>query len=170
MAVHVDDMVVAGKADDCNSLCKFLNKSFPTNNLGQLKHDTGCAFMRDKDFGTLKITQIACIDKLTDRCNITKTSPTPACPSVDLMSRRDGERPCAEPYREAVGGLMWLANTSRPDIESAVRTVACFAQDPSVQHWKAVIRILEYLKGTRDLGLTFSRDGGNVLTAFVDST
>ena len=59
---------------------------------------------------------------------------------------------------------MGFANTTCPDIASAVRTVACFPQDPSVQHWnKAVLRILEYLKGTRDLGLTFSRDGGDVL-------
>ena len=62
MAVHVDDMVVAGKADDCSALCDFLNKSFPTNNLGELKQYTGCAFRRNRDLGTLKITQTACID------------------------------------------------------------------------------------------------------------
>lgn len=65
---------------------------------------------------------------------------------------------------------MWLANTTRSDVASTVCTVAYFAQDPSAQHWKAVTTILEYLKGTRDVGPTFSRHGGGILATFADPT
>ena len=36
-------MVIAGNKEDCNDLCKFLNATFPTNNLGELTFYIGCA-------------------------------------------------------------------------------------------------------------------------------
>ena len=55
---------------------------------------------------------------------------------------------------------MWLVVMSRPDIANAVRAVARHSHDPTARHWKAVLLIIEYLVGTKDLGLTFERDRG----------
>lgn len=40
----------------------------------------------------------------------------------------------------------------RLDITSSVRVVARNAHNPSIRHWKAVLIILSYLRGTKDLG------------------
>jgi hypothetical protein len=72
------------------------------------------------------------------------------------------------PYREAVGGLIYLMNSSRPDICHAVSVVSKFCQNPGPQHWTAVKRILRYLKGTKSFGLKLGSAKGT-LVGYSDS-
>ena len=65
---------------------------------------------------------------------------------------------------------MRLANMTRPDIADSVRAVARYAVDPGVSHWKAVRKILAYVAGTRDLGLTFRKGISSNLSAFADAS
>ena len=74
-----------------------------------------------------------------------------------------------EPYRQAVGSLMWISNMSRPDITSAVRDVARHSSSPTAEHWQAVVRILQYLKGTRLDGLVLGKDYSTDLHVYADS-
>ena len=59
------------------------------------------------------------------------------------------------PYHEAVGSLMYASLGTRPDITFAVQTVSRFSSKPGIAHWEAVKWIFRYLKGTRDLWLTY---------------
>ena len=107
IAVHVDDMVVAGNDDDCDWLRRSLSRVFPVNNLGPLTWYTGCAFERDRDNGTMKIHQTAFVDSMMERFLVTSIKSIPADPSIDLRGRtQDDDRAKAE-YRQAVGCLMW---------------------------------------------------------------
>ena len=45
------------------------------------------------------------------------------------------------PYKEAVGALLYISTSTRPDISYAVGQVAKFNHNPGFQHWKAVKRI-----------------------------
>ena len=60
------------------------------------------------------------------------------------------------PCREAVGSLLWLSNGTRPDISYAVSQVAKYMSDPGMEHWKAVKRILRYLKGSMDRKIVYN--------------
>jgi hypothetical protein len=73
-----------------------------------------------------------------------------------------------KPYREAVGALNWATLATRPDIAFAVSTVARFAANPGIAHWEAVKRIYRYLKGTRDLWLTYG-ETRRVLEGYADA-
>ena len=64
---------------------------------------------------------------------------------------------------------MWLANMTRPDIASSVRAVARFTNRPGVEHWRAVLRILRYLIGTKDLGVTYNMGTSESFVAYADS-
>lgn len=44
---------------------------------------------------------------------------------------------------------------TRPDIVAAVRTVAKFCENPGEGHWKAAMKILQYLLRTKDEGPTY---------------
>ena len=57
MAVHVDDIVIAGSDETCRDFHAAFTTKFPTNNLGELTWYTGCAFKRNWEVGTLEITQ-----------------------------------------------------------------------------------------------------------------
>ena len=56
-------------------------------------------------------------------------------------------------YRSAIGGLLWFAITTRPNILYAVNVVAQFQQHPTSQAWSAVKRIMRYLNATATIGL-----------------
>ena len=64
---------------------------------------------------------------------------------------------------------MWLSTMTRPDISNAVRAVARHSHNPTDRHWKAVLKIMAYLHGTRGMGLTFVRGSGLDLTAYSDA-
>jgi len=59
------------------------------------------------------------------------------------------------PYHEAIGSLMYASLGTRPDITFAVQTLSRFTANPGTAHWEAVKRVFRYLKGTRDLRLSF---------------
>jgi hypothetical protein len=50
---------------------------------------------------------------------------------------------------------MYAAMGTRLDIAFATSTVAQFLENPGRDHWEAVKRIFQYLKGTRELSLVF---------------
>ena len=91
LAVHVDDMVIAGNSKDCEWLHERLCKVFPVNNLGPLTWYTGCAFERSSDKNSIKIVQTAFIDKIIERFNIRTTAPTPAFAGRDLRAKGESE-------------------------------------------------------------------------------
>jgi hypothetical protein len=60
-------------------------------------------------------------------------------------------------YRQAIGMLMYLATGTRPDLAFAVGQLSRFVAKPSAKHVGAVKRVLRYLAGTMDFGITYNR-------------
>ncbi|KAM1018829.1 hypothetical protein ACFX13_041012 [Malus domestica] len=96
-----------------------------------------------------------------------KACDTPCLPYNRLL-KDDGE-PYSNPslYRSVVGALQYLTFT-RPDIAFSVHQVSQFMQNPMASHFTAVKRILRYLHGTMDVGISYSR-GDLELHAFSDA-
>jgi hypothetical protein len=55
-------------------------------------------------------------------------------------------------YRVLVGSLMYLMTTVRPDIAPAVQDLGRFLHNPGIDHWRAALRVMYYLKGTTSMG------------------
>ncbi|XP_065882218.1 uncharacterized mitochondrial protein AtMg00810-like [Euphorbia lathyris] len=64
--------------------------------------------------------------------------------------------PCATPV------------SARPDISYAVQQVCLFMHDPKTQHMAAIKRILRYIKGTLNLGLTLTPSSLGSLVSYTD--
>nr|GEW91076.1 zinc finger, CCHC-type [Tanacetum cinerariifolium] len=43
-------------------------------------------------------------------------------------------------------------------------------QEPKEQHMKAIKQVLRYVKGTKDYGITYKHNGGNIIQGFNDSS
>ena len=71
------------------------------------------------------------------------------------------------PYIEALGMLLFLTSTSRPDIATAVTELARYASNPGKDHWIGLKRIMRYLKGTANFGITY---GGGTTDINPDSS
>ena len=63
------------------------------------------------------------IDTLTKRFNVAAQSDTPASTVADLGPPTADDTVVDFPLRQVVGGVMWLAGKTRPDIANAARTV-----------------------------------------------
>jgi hypothetical protein len=65
---------------------------------------------------------------------------------------------------------MYLAVQTRPDIAYGVSVLSRFLSNPSPQHMKAANRILQYLQGTKLLGIEYRAKGENTkLHGFCDA-
>ncbi|KAK6142511.1 hypothetical protein DH2020_022859 [Rehmannia glutinosa] len=76
--------------------------------------------------------------------------------SVKMDMDADGKVRDPTLYRTIVGSLVYLTIT-RPDIAYAVHIVSRFTSNPSHEHWKALTKVLKYLKYTLEYGLYYSR-------------
>ena len=59
-------------------------------------------------------------------------------------------------YASAIGSMMYAMHCTRPDISFSVGKLSRFTSNPSVNHWKAIGRVLGYLKKTISLRLFYS--------------
>ncbi len=72
-------------------------------------------------------------------------------------------------YQSAVGSLMYLSVSTRPDISFAVSSLARFSSKPTTEHWTALKRLLQYLKGTLTQGILYTKDGSSSIIGYTDS-
>ena len=70
-------------------------------------------------------------------------------------------------YRQLVGSLVYLTVT-RPNISYAVHQVSQYLSAPRSSHYTAILRILQYLKGTFFHDLFYLDQSLLVLRAFSD--
>lgn len=54
-----------------------------------------------------------------------------------------------------IGSLVYLMNCSRHGIAYAMNRVTRYTQNLNKDHWKALNRIMRYLRGAMDCGLHF---------------
>ena len=59
-------------------------------------------------------------------------------------------------YSKIIGSLIYVMTCTRPDIAFAVAKLIRFTSNPGTHHWKTVRRVLKYLKGIMDRGITYS--------------
>jgi hypothetical protein len=177
LLLYVDDMLVAGPdMDEIKKLKKQLSREFDMKDLGAAKQILGMRINRDKQKGTLQLSQEEYIDRILKRFNMSNAKPvsTPLAShfrlSKDQSPKTEEEKDfmAKVPYASAIGSLMYAMVCTRPDIAHAVGAVSRFMTNPGKQHWEAVKWILRYLRGTTDRCLCFRR-GELKLQGFVDA-
>jgi hypothetical protein len=60
-------------------------------------------------------------------------------------------------YQSAIGGLIYIASSYRPDISTAVSQLATFNANPKESAWRAVIRLYGFLLYTKDKKLVYKK-------------
>lgn len=173
----MDDGLIVGRSEtEIKRLLDAMNKEFEITS-STAKYYLGIEIIRNKKLKKIFLSQKKYIKAVLDKFEMTycKTACTPMEPGAILISNKDENGqpgPVANvPYRQIIGSLMHLAISTRPDISYAVSTLSQFLERPSNSHWLAAKRVLKYLKGIPDLGITFGGDCNlnNQLIAFSDS-
>ena len=128
--VHVDDIFEVGRKERCNILCADLNRAIAVKTLGELKWYGECSYSRDRKRGTLTISQQSFTEELVKKFDVTFIQNVPLLVELRLEGFDEGKETESWPFRELVGGLVWLVISTRPDISNAVRSVPRYCSTP----------------------------------------
>ena len=164
LAVHVDDMLLAGNSCDLMEEAKaWLAKHFKIKDMGNPKLIVGLEVIHDQKQGITSISQGHFIDELTVRYHqeTAPTVPTPLSSSFEFTNEdcpsteADKQEMVHFPYRSLIGALMYIMIGTHPDISFAIGCLSRFLVNPGKCHWEQALRVLNYLRGTCDLVILY---------------
>ena len=151
LCLYVDDMLITGsdgevvKKIKCLLVSKFEMKDIADVILGVKIHKTS---------GGLALSQSHYIETILGKCKNLGIVPVKTPIDVNLhLSKSTGENKAQNEYASILGSLMYVMNCTRPDIACAVSKLSRFTVSPNENHWKAMKRLLGYLKHTQDYAL-----------------
>ena len=161
ITVWVDDLILFGDTTTVvGTLETEISKLFETTKLGEPSKIVGIEVTRDREAGTLKISQERYIKELLTKYGLEKANSvsTPMDPSTNLTrTEKTDSGDKSNAYASLVGSLMYLTVATRPDIAYAVGKLASYTGNPELKHWSAAKRVLRYLKGTITTGITYRK-------------
>ncbi|XP_060210849.1 secreted RxLR effector protein 161-like [Lycium barbarum] len=73
------------------------------------------------------------------------------------------------PYASAVGSLMYAQVCTPPDIACIVGMLGRCLNNPRMDHWKVVKRVMRYLQRTKDYMLTYRKSDHLEMVAYSGS-
>ena len=169
ICLYVDDMLIIGtNMLGVNDTKKYLSSRFQMKDLNEVDTILGVKVKRHS--GGFALCQSHYIEKVLSKfshLNI-KEANTPYDVSSKL-TENNGREVAQIEYASAIGSLMYAMHCTRPDIAYAVCKLSRFTSSPSVDHWKAIARVLGYLKRTKNLGL-FYNNFPAVLEGYTDAS
>ena len=162
LASHVDDLTLIAPDDrSMETFKRRVKAKFECTDSGELHWILGIEAKRDRPSRTISLSQTAYIDSIIARYGFQNDKPVvmPMDPNAKLSKDQcastveDQQFMKDKPYSEALGAAQYLAVATRPDIAYACSQLAQFLQNPGPAHWRALRRLYQYLKFTRDLSL-----------------
>lgn len=170
ISTHVDDLSVVGEPHFVSDIIGKLGKCFTIGADEELHHFLSMEITRDVDNRLLFLSQTHYIDDIQQRFLQGNLLPCPTPTDMsfkDLSPRLSSDPVSTGPYAQLIGSLLWLSQCTRPDIAFPVNRLSQFLRDPSDHHWRAAVRVLQYVVTTKHLRL---RLGGQLTcSGFSDS-
>jgi hypothetical protein len=140
----------------------------------------GMKINQNDDGLIITLSQTHYIDSILKQFGLEDANPvsTPLDPNIDLdyIDPSPSEilpNNCGSSlYATAIGSLSYSALATHFDIANTVYRLVQFTRNLQPKHWTTVKRIFRYLKGTKDLHLTFGgskQDWTTEINAFCDA-
>lgn len=170
VAVYVDDLLVTGSSlTIIKDFKEQMGCKFDMSDLGKLSYYLGIEV--EQGNGYIRLKQSGYAKKILEKsgmldCNSTKY---PMDPKEIIHKDEEGVSIDVTEFKSLIGGLRYLVHT-RPDLAYSVGIISRFMERPTLMHQNAAKRILRYVKGTIDFGLTYTKNiQNNILTGYSDS-
>jgi hypothetical protein len=177
ITVWVDDLLLFATSDELIEQIKSdLRTEWEMTDLEEPTKIIGVEITQTKD--AITISQRMYIESILEREGLKEINSvaTPMDLNIKLEPNPDGgEGNRSNSFARLLGELQFLSNNTRPDIAFTVNRLATYTAKPSLQHVTAVKRILRYLAGTRNLGITYTKtsnnpsENSNIFYGFADA-
>jgi hypothetical protein len=139
-----------------SNLKERIRENFPVTDLGEPNRIVGIEIARTEN--SLTISQPLYIESILRKHKMEDANPvsTPLDPNQRLRPNPEEREPNrSNNYASLIGSLQFLATATRPDIAYAVNKLAAYTANPSLEHYGAAKRLLRYIKGTKNYGITY---------------
>ena len=162
VVLYVDDFLVLGSSAAVGTIKSALLKQFKMKDMGSASTYCGLEIKRTRLTNTLTVGQVSFTTSIIGQLETLLGYPlyplsTPKNPRTKLFPCSASSSPhLLKNYQRFVGNLHHLVVGSRPDIAHATSLLAQFTQNPSPDHWDALINLYRYLKGTPNLVIQYS--------------
>lgn len=163
--VYVDDCLIMGTlVTIINETIGQIESRFKIKTLGYPQKFLGIQVARKLNGGLILYQTDNVIKVLRNyRMEEALAQPTPMVLLGNHKSLKNISLECQFPYKQAIGELLYLANTMQLDIAYAVNYAARFQAAPEDIHYTLVKRILRYLKGNPTLGINNNTNSNIIL-------
>jgi hypothetical protein len=171
LLVWVDDILVAAQGKERVAKVKaHPTAKFDVRDLGPATYFMGMELSRDRKAPSLKLTQRKLTRELISQYGLANARARSVPLAMGEKLKKEGEPldTVRFPYSECVGSLLYLSVCTRLDIAQVVGALARYMAAPIVQHWEAALRVVRYLVGTADYGLTFG-GSSETLVGYCDA-
>ena len=164
LSLYVNDILLASNDMEMIIATKgWLSSNFKMKDMGKADYILGVKILRDCSKKLLGLSQQTYIKKVLEHFQMHNCKPidTPVAKNESLSldmcpkTKDEKEKMACVPYANAVGSLMYAMMSTQPNICYVVGLVSRFQSNPGLTHWKAVKRILRFLKGTTDYILCY---------------
>jgi len=166
---YVDDIIVLTHRNNEDKRTEFntmLRNEFEVSpwTSGECDWILNIAVTRDWEKGTMHLSQEAAVIKLAKKFDLAneipmKGSSVPMDPNIRLSKPNEDNIISSKrfDYMSAVGGLLYLSMTTRPDIAYSVGVLSRYMSCPGQEQVTAAKKIISYLYQTRKFGIRYSR-------------
>ena len=156
LCLYVDDMLITGSDGKTVKKIKCLLASkFDMKDMGVADVILGVKI--HKTSGGLALSQNQYIETILGKCKNLDIVPVKTPIDVNIhLSKNIGENKAQNEYASILGSLMYVMNCTRPDTACAISKLSRFKVSPNENHWKAMKRLLGYLRHTQDYALHYT--------------
>ena len=148
VACYVDNLIITGEENEINKFKTKLNKRFEIKDLGEVKKHLGVWYKKRDNEYELTMDKY-CQDIANDWKQLTgseaKTASTPGFPG-ETLCKNEGPPIEINTYRQILGKLMQVTKKLMPEYCNPLRELASIMDHPGEQHWKALERVVGYIK------------------------
>ena len=172
VSTHVDDLLLVCPASLMHGLKQLLLQRFAITDRGELTTYLNIVFIRDREHRRIYCHQSHYTQEILATFGMQECKPITTPMQANLLLPKIERTPSEAahiPYREAVGKLIYLATSTRPDISYAVGYLSRHMTAFNEQHWAAVKHLFRYLKGTTNYGIVLSADNLHAVEGYTDA-
>ena len=171
VAIYVDDVLVAAK--DLSLVEEFKRKlagEIEIRDMGEVKNFLGLQIRRGESW--FSVNQEKLIADYAEKFKAVEMKEIRNLPPVESLDFGDDflSREEATMYRSLVGGLLYIANQTRPDASFPVNFLSRFMQRPTRLHLRYAMKVLGYLYFTKEKKIYLGRLNDRGMEAYSDAS
>ena len=178
VVMYVDDVMVSGMPDMIRWFMTEFKKKFNITEMGQMKKHLGIWYdwKRDTNGEPYVVARMdEMIDEIVEKYEAatnakTKVYDTPGAPGKNLKKNEDESNIIQETdYRSIMGKVLYYVNKMDLPCANATRELSQHLSSPDESHWKALGRLIGYIKTRKNKGKIIRKPQELRVVAWCDS-